>query len=59
MRNHVKDFAEVFVDDICHPFPVPRCHHFIIEGYQIGQARSTLGEAVLAALDHLFISSVP
>jgi len=57
VRDHVKGFAEFQVDPP--PFPNQRSHHSIIEGHQIGQARSALGEAMLAVSDHLFISYVP
>ena len=56
VRDHVKDFAEVQVDDIHHSSPVNRSHHSIIEGHQIGQAQSALGEAMLAVSNHLFVS---
>lgn len=59
MRDHVKGFAEVQEDDICHTFSVDRCCHSIIEGPQIGQARSALDEAILAVWNHLFVSYVP
>ena len=59
MRDHVKGRAEVQVDDIHHPSPIHWCRHSIVEGHQIGQARSALGEAMLGVLDHLFISYVP
>ena len=47
------------VDDIHRPSPVHRSHHSIIEGHQIGQAQSALGEAMLAVSNHLFVSYVP
>ena len=59
VKDHVKGLAEVQVDDIHHPSPVHRSRNFIIEGHQIGQARSALGEAMLAVSNHLFISYVP
>jgi len=59
VRDHVKGLAEVQVDDIHHPYPVHRSRHSIIEGHQIGQARSALGEAMLAVSYHLFIPYVP
>ena len=59
VRDHVKGLAEVQVDDIHHPSPVHQRHHSIIEGHQIDQAQSALGEAMLAVSNHLFISYVP
>ena len=59
VRDHVKDFAEVQVDDIHRPSPIHQSRHSIIEDYQIGQARSALGEAMLAVSNQLFISYVP
>ena len=59
MRDHVKGLAKVQVDDIHCPSPVHQSRNFIIEGHQIGQARSVLGEAVLAVSNLLFISYVP
>ncbi len=53
VRDHVKGLAEVQVDDIHRPSPIHQSHHSIIEGHQIGQARSTLGEAMLAVSNHL------
>ena len=44
------------VDDIHHPSPVHQSRHSIVEGHQIGQAQSTLGEVMLSVSDHLFIS---
>jgi len=58
-RDHVKGFAEVQEDDICHSSLIHRCHHSIIKGHQIGWAKSALGEAMLAVLGHLFILYVP
>ena len=37
--------------------PINRSHHSIIEGHQVGQARSALGEATLAVSNHLKSSS--
>ena len=37
---------------------VHQCYHSIIEGHHIGQALSSLGEAMLAVLDHMLISHV-
>jgi len=59
MREHVKGLAEVQVDDVHCPSLVHWCRHSIIEGYQIGQARSALVEAMLAVSDHFLISHVP
>ena len=59
VRDHVKGFAEVQVDDIHHPSPVHRSCHSITEGHQIDQARSALGEAMLAVSDHPLIPHVP
>ena len=42
MRDHVKGFAEVRIDDIHHSCSVYQCCQFIIEGHQIGQARSLI-----------------
>ena len=58
MRDHVKGFAEVQEDNIRCPSPIHQCHHSIIEGHQIGQAKSALGEAMLTVSDHLFVSYV-
>lgn len=57
--DHVKGLAEIQVDDIGCPSFVHRCCHSITEGHHIGQARSALGEAVLAALDRLLVLHVP
>ena len=59
MRDHVRGFAEVQIDDIHYPSPIHQSRHSIIEGHQIGQARSGLGEAMLAVSNYLFISYVP
>ena len=59
VRDHVKGFAEVQVDGIHLPSPVHQSQHRIIEGHQIGQARSALGEAMLAVSNRLFILYVP
>jgi len=56
VRDHVKGLAEVQVDDIHHPSPIRQSRNSIIEGHQIGQARSALGEAMLAVSNHLFVS---
>jgi len=56
--DHVKSLAQVQANDIgCLPF-VHQCCQSITEGHQIGQARSALGEAVLAVSDHTFIPHV-
>ena len=57
--DHVKGLTQVQVDDICCPSFVHRCCHPIIEGHQIGQARSALGGVILAVLDYFHISHVP
>jgi len=50
---------EIQVDDIiCLTF-VHQYHHSITEGHQIGQARPSLGEAMLAVLDHPLTPHVP
>jgi len=59
VTDHVKGLAEVQVDDIHHSFPIHRSHRSIVEGHQIGQVRSALGEAMLAVLNHLYILCVP
>ena len=59
VRDHVKGFAEIQVDDIHHPSPIHWCRHSIIEGNWIGQAWSALGEAMLTVSNHLFVSYVP
>ena len=59
MQARVKCFAQVQVDDSNYPFFFRRFHHSIIEGHQIGQAQSALGEAMLAVSNHLFILYVP
>jgi len=59
MWDHLRGLAQVQVDDTSRPSFVHQCHHSIIEGHQIGQARFALGEAVLAVMDHLLISHVP
>ena len=56
VRGNVKGFAEVQVDDTHRPSLIHRCRHSIIEGHQIGNAQSALGEATLAVSNHLFIS---
>ena len=57
MRDHVKGFAEVQIDDTRCPSPVHRCHYSITEGHQIGQVQSALNKATPAILNHLFSSS--
>ena len=59
VSDRVKGLAEVQVDDIHCPSPIHRSRHSIVEGHQIGQARSVLVEATLAVSNHLFISYVP
>ena len=59
VTDHVKDLVEVQVDDIHCPSPIHRIRHFIIEGHQIGQAQSALGEAMLAVSNHLFVLYMP
>jgi len=59
VRDHAKGLVEVQVDDIHCPPPIHQSHHSIIEGHQIGQAQSALGEAMLAVSNYLFISYVP
>lgn len=54
--NPVGGLAEVQVGDISYLHFV---HPSIVEGQQVGQARSAHGEAVLVVLDHLPISRVP
>jgi len=52
LREHVKDLAEVQVDDIhCLPF-IHQYHHSITESHQIGQAQPSLGEAILSWITH-------
>ena len=53
VRDHVISFAEVWIDDNHHSSPIHRSHHSIIEVHQIDQARSALGEAMLAVSSHL------
>ena len=57
VRDHVKGFAELQIDDTRCPSPVHRCHYSITEGHQIGQVQSALNKATLAILNHLFSSS--
>ena len=59
MENHVKGLAEVQEDDIHRPSPIYRSHHSIIEGHQIGQAQSALGEAMLVVSDPQLIPHMP
>lgn len=55
--DHVNDLAQVQVHDIsCPSFPTDAV---TLTEYQIGQACSTLGEAMLAVSDHPVTSHVP
>ena len=57
MQDHIKGLSEVQVDDItCSAFVHSLCH-LIVEGHQIGQAWSTLGDAMLAVSDHIIKGS--
>ena len=53
--NHVKGLAQVQVYNISHHPLLHQSCHSIIEGHQIGYARPSSGEAVLAVLDHTLI----
>jgi len=61
VRDHVKGFAEVQVDEICPPSPIHQSCYSILEGHQIGQAQSALGEAMLAvskrSLSHMCLNT--
>ena len=56
VQDHVTGLAQVQINDIYFPSFVHWCHHSIIEGHQISQVRSVLGEVMLAVSDHLLIS---
>ena len=59
MRDSVKYFAQVQVDDIsCSSLVHQRCNP-IVEGHQICQAQFALSEAMLAVTNHLLIFHVP
>lgn len=53
LGDQTKGLAQVQVDSICCSSLVPQCHHCILEGHQISQARFAIGEATLAASNHL------
>jgi len=59
MGDHVKDFEEVQIDDICSSSLVYSYSHCITEGHKVGQAGLALGEAMLAVSNHLPVLHVP
>jgi len=59
MQDSVECLSQVQVDDVsCPPF-VHQCCNPITEGYQVGQARFALGEAMLAVPSQLLVIHVP
>ena len=59
MEDHAKGLVQVQVDEIgLHHF-VHQCHLSIMEGYQIGQVRPSLGKAMLDVSDHPLIPHLP
>lgn len=55
VQDSVKFFAQVQVDDIVHSFLIHQHHEPITEDVQNWQAWISLGEAMLAITNHIFI----
>ena len=59
MGDSVECLTEVKIDNIhCSPFVNP-ASYAIIEGYHVGQARSSLGESMLTVSDNLLVLCMP
>jgi len=59
MRNSVKCFPQIQVDDIICSSLIHQCSNPITEGHHTCQALLALGEAMLAVTNHLLIFHVP
>ena len=56
VRDNVKCFAQIQVDDISYSSLTHQCCNPVVEGHQICQARFACSEAMLAVTNHFFVS---